>query len=54
MFIVKLKTERANQMQARAGIRTQANDVAGVGRDFRLIQDHVEHRKHLVSAGKNG
>jgi hypothetical protein len=32
-----------DQVQAAAGVGGQADDVAGVGRDFRLEQDDVEH-----------
>ncbi|BBI98641.1 hypothetical protein FGKAn22_03340 [Ferrigenium kumadai] len=37
-------------MQLAAGIGAQADDVAGVGRDFRLIQNDVEHEKVPVKA----
>jgi hypothetical protein len=32
-------------VQAAAGIGTQAYDIAGVGRDLRLIQDDVKQRE---------
>jgi hypothetical protein len=30
-------------MQPAAGVRAQANDIAGIGRNFGLEQDDVEH-----------
>ncbi len=40
--IVEREAERFDQMQLGAGIGAQANDVAGVGRDFRLDQDDMK------------
>lgn len=37
------KAQWFNEMQLGAGIGAQANDVAGVGGDFRLIEDDGEH-----------
>jgi hypothetical protein len=33
-------------MQGGAGVGGQTNDVAGIGRDFRLEQNNVEHGGH--------
>ena len=44
MFVVHRKSQRLNQMQTAPGVRGQANDVAGVGRNFGLDQNNVEHR----------
>jgi hypothetical protein len=33
-----------NQVQLRPGVGTEANNVAGVGRDFRLEQDKMQQR----------
>jgi hypothetical protein len=41
--ILKWKPERFDQVQLGAGICTQANDIAGVGRDFRLDQYNMKH-----------
>jgi hypothetical protein len=42
-FVFERETERFDQVQARTGIRTQTNHVAGVGRDFGFVQNNVEH-----------
>ena len=42
--VVQLKAKRLDQVQLAAGIGTQANDVASVGRDFGLEQDDMAHR----------
>ncbi len=31
-------------MEARPGVRAEADHVAGIGRYFRLVQDDVQHR----------
>ena len=41
--LVQGKAERVNQMQGRADIGAQTDDIARVWWDFRLIQDQVEH-----------
>jgi hypothetical protein len=41
--ILKWKPERFDQVQLGAGICTQANDIAGVGRDFGLDQYNMKH-----------
>lgn len=37
------KAKRLNQMQFAAGIGGKANDIAGVGRNFRLEKDNGKH-----------
>ena len=39
----KAEPERFDQVQPRAGIRAQADDVAGVGRNLRLVEDDLKH-----------
>jgi hypothetical protein len=41
--VVQRKTQRLDQVQLGAGICTQANDIAGVGRDFGLDQYNMKH-----------
>ena len=41
------ETERAHQVQRRAGVRAQADDIAGIGRDFRPERDDVERQSLL-------
>ena len=50
MLVVERKPQRSNQMQTRTGIRTQADDIAGVGRDFGFVQDHVKHEENTQKA----
>jgi len=40
---IHVETERTNQMQLRADIGAQSNDVAGIWRYLRLIEDELEH-----------
>jgi hypothetical protein len=44
-LVVDLETERMHEMQRTARIGAQAYDVAGVGRDFRLVEDDVKQRE---------
>ena len=37
------KAERFDQMEFRAGIGAQPDNVAGIGRNFRLIKDDGSH-----------
>src|SRR5207249_11568815 len=41
LFVVEGEAERAHEVQARAGVRREPDDVAGVRRDFGLDQDDV-------------
>ena len=34
--MIELESERVNQVQTTSGIRAEAYDIAGIGRDFRL------------------
>ena len=45
-----LDVERLDQMQLRPRIRAQANHVAGIRRNFRAMQDHVEHQAWFTTA----
>src|SRR5438552_772652 len=42
-FAGELEAERLHQVQRRAAVGAQADDVAGIGRDFGLKQHDVEH-----------
>ena len=46
LLVFEHEAQRLDQMQPAAGIGAQADDVTGIRRDFRLIQDHMEHRKN--------
>lgn len=43
LLLRKVEAERSHQMQAAAGIGGEAHDIAGVRRDFRLVEDDIEH-----------
>ena len=54
--VLQREAERLDQMQLATGVGAQADDIAGIWRDFRLIENHMEHEKlpaRLVSIGKN-
>lgn len=42
-FVIQFETQRLDQVQLAAGVGAQADDVAGIGWDFGLEQDDVEH-----------
>jgi hypothetical protein len=42
-LVADAETKRFDQMQLSPGIGAQADDVAGIGRDFRLVEDDGEH-----------
>ena len=42
-FPGELEPERLHQVQRRAAVGAQADDVTGIGRDFGLEQHDVEH-----------
>src|SRR6202521_5070116 len=52
-FIVEPKAQRLYQVQRRAGVRAQANGVAGIRRDFGFEQHDMKHRTYLSSAGRS-
>ena len=47
--VIPAEAERFDQMQARAGIGTQADDVAGILGDFRFVQNHIDHDVFPIS-----
>ena len=53
-LVVELESERPHQMQVRAGVRAEANHIAGVRRNLRLEQDdmHACHYRGIVCARK--
>ena len=42
LLVFQRKAQRLHQMQYHAGIGAQADDVAGVGRDFWLVEDEIK------------
>ena len=40
---VQLEAERPHEVQRAAGIRAQADDVAGIRRNLRLEENHMKH-----------
>ena len=50
----KFETERFNQMQADAAVRTQAYNISGIGRNFGLVENDVEHGSNRVKQTLNG
>ena len=42
--VTEIEPERMHEMQRRAGIRAQPNQIARVRRNLRPKQDHVKHR----------
>ena len=48
--VVPGKAQRVDEVQHRAGIGAEADDVAGVGRDLRLVKGDVLHDEGLMLA----
>src|SRR6185312_6414733 len=48
LAIVHPKAERLDEMQFGAGVRREANHVAGIRRDFGVDEDHGEHHDPLT------
>src|SRR3569832_2156304 len=46
--VVELEAQLTDQVQRRAGIGAEANDVAGVGRELGLIEDDMKHGRILL------
>ncbi len=42
-LVADIEAERLDQMQFGTGIGTHPNDVAGIGRDFRLEENNGKH-----------
>jgi hypothetical protein len=42
-LVIPLEPQRLYQVQPIAGVGAEADDVAGVGRNFRLVEHDVEH-----------
>ncbi|VAY89681.1 conserved hypothetical protein [mine drainage metagenome] len=45
--ITHLKAQWRNKVQTGSGIGTETNDITGIGRNFRLVQYHIEHGESL-------
>jgi hypothetical protein len=41
--LLEIEPERLDQVQAGAGVRAHPDDIAGIGRDFRAVQNHLKH-----------
>ncbi len=41
--VIEAKAQRLDEMQLAARVRAQADDVAGIWRNFWLIKDNVKH-----------
>jgi hypothetical protein len=42
-FIIQIKTQGLYQMESKAGIGAEANNIARIGGDFGLIEHYVKH-----------
>ena len=47
---VELETEWLYKVQCRAGVGAKAYDIAGIGRNFRLMQNNIKHKQPLLLA----
>jgi hypothetical protein len=43
LLVIQVKTQRLDQVKQTAGIGTQADNIAGIGWYFGLIENNVEH-----------
>jgi len=56
LLIFQREAEWPDQMQLATSVGAQADDIAGIWWNFRLIKNHMEHKKlpaRLVSIGEN-
>ena len=49
LLMFHVKPQRFDQVQLHAGIGAEADDIAGVGRNFRFKQDNMEHGEAWMS-----
>ena len=54
LSVRQFETERFDQMQADAAVRTQAYNISGIGRYFGLVENDVEHDSNRVKQSLNG
>ena len=50
VLVLHRKTERLYQVQAAAGIGRQPDHIAGVGRNFGLDENYIEHGRIVARA----
>src|SRR5450759_1675974 len=53
LFILQREAERFDQMQLATGIGAQADDIAGVRRNLRLVQNHAKHKVPIKIPAKS-
>ncbi len=41
--VIQRETQRLNQVKPHTGVGAQADDIAGVGGDLRLVEDDFQH-----------
>ena len=49
-MLIDTEAQRAHEVQRRSGGSAGAGDRAGVGRDLRLDQDHLERRRDRLGS----
>jgi len=47
--LVEAEPQRLDEVQPRARVGAEPDDVAGVGRDLGFVQDDVQHRRRIVA-----
>jgi hypothetical protein len=52
LLVLQCESERPDQVQLAAGVCTQTDDIASVGRDFGLVQNYMEHKYSLSLVSK--
>ena len=50
--VIPGKAKRVDEMQHRAGIGTETDDVAGIGRDLRLVEGDVLHDESRIGQSR--
>jgi hypothetical protein len=43
LLVVQIETQGLDKVKQAAGIGTQADDIAGIGRYFGLVENNIEH-----------
>jgi hypothetical protein len=47
--VIEIETERFDEVEVIAGVDRESHQVAGVGRNLRPVEDHVERGAHSVA-----
>jgi len=50
-LVIQFKAQRFDQVQLKAGVGTESNDIAGIRWNLRLVKHYMQHIKIPARAG---